>query len=101
MTMLLTERDTGDGRLVTVCDAVDLGERYDNGTASLTVDPDFYAGEEAVEADAEAVAAALSRATVANLVGEEAVGTAVEHGFVDESNVMEFDGTRHAQYLLL
>lgn len=94
--MLLTERETNDGRLVTVCDAADLGESYDNGAASLDVDPEFYDGE---EADPEAVVAALSRATVANLVGHESVTLAIEHGFIEEANVLEFDGTRHAQYL--
>lgn len=94
--MLLTERETDDGRLVIVCDAADLGESYDNGAASLEVDPTFYDGD---EADAEAVVAALGRATVANLVGHESVALAIDHGFVEEANVLEFDGTRHAQYL--
>lgn len=94
--MLLRERETDDGRLVTVCDADDLGETYENGTASLSVDPGFYDGD---EADPEAVVAALSRATVANLVGREAVALAVEHGFIEEANVLEFEDTRHAQYL--
>lgn len=96
--MLLTERETNEGRLVTVCDAADLGETFENGSASLTVDPKFYDGDEATP---EAVIAALGRCTVANLVGEETVGLAVEHGFVEEANVLEFDDTRHAQYLRL
>ena len=45
--------------------------------------------------------ASLSRASVANLVGHEAVGVAVEHDFVEETNVLEFEGTVHAQYLRL
>ena len=94
--MLLRERSTQEGPLVSVCDADVLGETFENGEASLTADPDFYDGEEAT---AEEVVASLSRAAVANLVGHDAVGVAVEHGFVEETNVLEFDGTVHAQYL--
>ncbi|ELZ29737.1 hypothetical protein C475_02281 [Halosimplex carlsbadense 2-9-1] len=94
--MLLNERDTDEGLLVSVCDPEDLGETYENGSVSLTVEPDFYDGE---EASAEEVVDSLKRCTTANLVGEETVGLAVDHGFVDEENVLELDGTRHAQLL--
>lgn len=94
--MLLCERETREGLLVSVCDADVVGETFENGEASLEVDREFYAGEEAT---VEEVVASLSRATVANLVGSEAVGVAIEHGFVEETNVLEFEGTRHAQYL--
>ena len=99
--MLLRERETKDGTLVSVCDADCLGETYDNGRATITVSEEFYGGEDAVEADAEAVIAGLHRAQVANIVGTEAVGIAVEAGLVDEAAVLEFDDTRHAQLLWL
>ena len=143
--MLLRERSTQDGLLVSVCDEDALGDTFETGEVSLTVDPDFYDGEAAT---ADEVAASLSRAAVANLVGHDAVAVAVElqdvrllneavvdgdrdgvvadevgdggpreaggdllgrgglavavavdHGFVEEANVMELDGTVHAQYL--
>ena len=94
--MLLNERDTDEGLLVSVCDQEDLGETYEDGSVSLTVEPDFYDGEEATEAE---VVDSLSRCTTANIVGTEAVGLAVEHGFVDEENVLDLGGTRHAQLL--
>lgn len=96
--MLLKERETGKGRLVSVCDADVLGEEFENGAVSLTVDREFYEGE---EVDEERVVASLSRCSVANLVGTHAVGVAIEHGFVEEENVLEFEGTRHAQLLWL
>lgn len=96
--MLLRERSTQEGPLVSVCDADVLGETFENGAVSLTVDREFYEGEEAT---AEEVVASLSRAAVANLVGDRAVGVAVEHGFVDAENVLELDETVHAQYLRL
>jgi hypothetical protein len=96
MTLLLTERDTDEGLLVAVCDADVIGETFENGEVSLTVEEDFYGGSEAGE---QAVVDSLARCSVANLVGTRAVGLAIEHGFVDEANVLDLDGTRHAQLL--
>lgn len=94
--LLVNERETEKGRLVSVCDADVLGEEFENGEVSLTVDPSFYDGQ---EADEESVVASLSRCRVANIVGTRAVDVAIEHGFIEEENVLEFDGTRHAQLL--
>ena len=49
MSMLLVERETPEGVLVSVCDADDLGETFEAGEVSITVDPDFYDGEPADE----------------------------------------------------
>jgi hypothetical protein len=94
--LLLNERDTEKGTLVSVCDADVMGETFENGDVSLTVDANFYDGE---EADEEAVVTSLARCSVANIVGTRAVDLAIDHGFVDEENVLDFDGTRHAQLL--
>ncbi|SDL93793.1 hypothetical protein SAMN04487949_0239 [Halogranum gelatinilyticum] len=99
--MLLKERDTPEGLLVSVCDPDCLGETYENGKVSLTVTEDFYGGEDAEEADEETVLDSLHRAAVANLVGEETVRVAVEAGVVDEETVLELEGTLHAQLLWL
>ncbi|PSP51128.1 DUF424 domain-containing protein [Halobacteriales archaeon QH_3_68_24] len=92
--MLLNERDTDEGLLVSVCDPDVLGETFEDGDVSLTVDPDFYDGEQASEAE---VVDSLGRCVTANIVGAESVTLAVEHGFVVEENVLDIDGTRHAQ----
>jgi hypothetical protein len=97
--MLLRERETQEGLLVSVCDPDCLGETYESGEVSLTVTEEFYGGEEAVEVAAEEVVDSLNRANVANLVGERCVGVAVEAGLIDEETVLELDGTRHAQLL--
>jgi len=97
--MLLRERETERGLLVSVCDPELLGETFEDGEISLTVEESFYGGENAVEADAEAVIEGLRRASVANLVGEESVGVAVEAGLIDEASVLEVGETRHAQLL--
>lgn len=96
MTLLLREQETPEGTIVAVCDEATLGESYENGRVSLTVTEEFYGGD---PADAETVLAALARAETANLVGEEAIETAVDGGFVDPESVLDLDGTVHAQYV--
>ena len=96
--MILTERRTDRGLLVTVCDRGLVGESFEDDEVSLAVTEDFYGGEP-VEPDA--VVDALSRATIANIVGTHAVDLAVEEGFVDEEQVLEVGQTVHAQYLRL
>ena len=96
--MILNERDTDDGLLVAVCDDGLLGETFADGDVSLTVTEEFYGGD---PAGPERVAESLARCTTANLVGHEAVALAIDHGFVDEENVLDVDGTRHAQLLWL
>lgn len=99
--MLLRERETAEGRLVSVCDPDCLGETYERGEMSLSVTEGFYGGDDAVDATASEVVAALRRARVANIVGTEAVDVAVDAGLVDEETVLEFEETRHAQLLWL
>lgn len=96
--MIVNERNTPEGRLVSVCDESVLGETFENDGVPFTVSEAFYDGE---HADEEHVVASLSRARVANIVGSEAVELAVEHGFVDEANVLDVGGTHHAQLLRL
>lgn len=94
--MIVNERDTPEGLLVSVCDADVLGETFANGEVSLTVDREFYDGE---ARDPAEVIEVLSRAQVANIVGTEAVELAIEHGYVEADNVLDLDGTLHAQFL--
>ncbi|MGQ4556477.1 DUF424 family protein [Halobellus sp. GM3] len=97
--MLLRERQTAEGLLVSVCDPECLGETYAEGDVSLEVTEAFYGGEEAETAGEEAVVDSLTRASVANIVGERAVSVAVEAGIIDEERVLSVDGTLHAQLL--
>ena len=94
--MILNERDTPKGLLVSVCDRDILGETFENGAVSLTVEPEFYDGE---RVDNDRVVESLAKAQVANLIGVNAVDLAIEYGFVDEAHVLEVDGTKHAQFL--
>jgi len=95
--MLLRERQTAEGLLVSVCDAACLGETYEEGEVSLNVTEEFYGGDDADAVDADAVVASLRRASVANIVGEASVSVAIDAGIVDESRVLSINGTLHAQ----
>ncbi|MGM0591789.1 MAG: DUF424 domain-containing protein [Halobacteriota archaeon] len=97
--MLLRERETPEGLLVSVCDSDCLGRTYADGDVSIEVTEDFYGGDEAASADPDEVVDSLNRAAVANLVGERAVGVAIDAGIIDEDRVLDIDGTRHAQLL--
>jgi Uncharacterized conserved protein len=99
--MLLRERDTQQGLLVSVCDTDCLGETYENGQATLEVTESFYGGDDAAEVGREEVVSGLTRAQIANIVGDQAVEIAVDAGLVDEETVLEFEETRHAQLLWL
>ncbi|WP_313692988.1 DUF424 domain-containing protein [Halorarum halobium] len=99
--MLLKERDTPEGTLVSVCDPDCLGETYENGTVTLEVTEAFYGGDDAESADEDRVVESLMGANTANLVGEECVSVAVEAGIIDEDRVLEVGETVHAQLLWL
>ena len=94
--MIVSERQTDQGLLVTACDPDVMGETFEDGDVSLTVTEDFYGGD---PLDEEAVVDTLARASVANLVGQEVVDLAIEAGYVDEANVLEVGSTLHAQLL--
>jgi hypothetical protein len=96
--VIVNERETSEGRLVSVCDREVLGETFENGEIDFEVNEEFYDGE---PADEEEVVASLAGARVANIVGTDAVALAVEHGFVDEESVLDLGETRHAQVLRL
>jgi hypothetical protein len=99
--MILTERHTDQGLLVTVADSDVVGKTFENGDVLLAVTEEFYAPESSEDADEDAVVASLQRAAVANLVGTRTVELAVDEGFVERENVLEVGDTLHAQFLQL
>ncbi|AWB26364.1 DUF424 domain-containing protein [Halococcoides cellulosivorans] len=90
----LAIRETEEGTLLAACDADLIGETIAEDEVSLTITAEFY-GEEG--ADAAAVRDGLADCAVANLVGREVVDLAIEVGVVDPANVLDIEGTPHAQ----
>ena len=100
--IVLTERETDEGTLVALCDEDVIGETFENGEVSLTVSESFYGSEAAeYDVDVDRVVESLARCATANIVGDRSVDLAIEHGFVEETRVLDLDGTRHAQMMWL
>lgn len=96
--MIVRERETPQGLLVSVCDDGLIGESFEDGDVSITVTESFYGGESRPE---EAVVEALDQAAVANIVGNRSITVAIEAGIVDEDCVLDIGEVRHAQVLNL
>ncbi len=88
----------GVQRLCAACDEDLLDRSYSEGALRLDVTASFYDG---MRVGADELRAFLRQCTIANLVGEGAVGVAVELGIVDERNVKTVEGVPHAQFMLL
>jgi len=88
----------GEEVLVAVSDETCLGKEFTEGNVHLKVSKEFY-GEE--YADKDEVVSALCDATIANLVGEQSVATAVENGFVNPQDVLYVQGVPHAQMVCM
>lgn len=94
--MIIRERETPEGLLVSLCDDGLIGQTFSNGEVSLEVTESFYGGDHCTTAEA---VDALQRAAVANIVGEESVSVAIEAGVVDEDRVLDVGSVPHAQVL--
>ncbi len=101
MSVVVTVRETAEGTLVAAADTDCLGETYEDGAVSLTVEESFYDGEGAEELSPAAAVDRIREGDTANLVGETCVEAAVEAGLVDEETVLAVDGTHHAQIVWL
>ena len=96
--MYLKVYHIGEEVLVAVSDESCLGKEFKEGDLHLKVSKEFY-GEE--QADKDEVVSALCDATIANLVGEQSVATAVEGGFVNAGDVIYIQGVPHAQMVCM
>ncbi len=88
------ERET----ILAACDEELVGRTFRSGNARLDVSEIFYRGE---SVGREALVERMKSATIMNLVGEEVVAIAIEHGYATEENVIEIGGVRHLQVVLL
>lgn len=82
--------------LVAACDSGLIGGTFRQGKLKLEVKTDFYRG---VSASIPQAIQAIDSADIANLVGEEIVGAAVQKGLVDESAIVHIGGVPHVQII--
>ncbi len=88
------ERDT----ILAACDEHLVGMTFREEGKRLDVSEIFYKGE-AVGRDA--LVDRMKSVSIMNLVGDEVVTIAIEEGYASEDNVIEIDGVKHVQVVLL
>jgi hypothetical protein len=84
--------------LVAACDKNLLGKTLADGELELEVKESFYGGE---LKDAEELVSLIREATMANLVGNNAVDEVIKKGYVNPENTITIGGVKHAQYALM
>ncbi|MFH1101438.1 MAG: DUF424 family protein [Methanobacteriota archaeon] len=84
----------GKDILVSACDKHLLGKTYRQGKLQIDASEKFYGGD---VVDAKTLRGHLMMATIANLVGEEAVNCAIQLGLVDKTCILKIKGIPHAQ----
>lgn len=80
--------------MLAACDEELLGKKFRKGEICLSVKREFYQGE---NTDVKGLYGRITECTIANLVGERTVGTAVENGLGTEEDVLWIDGVPHLQ----
>jgi uncharacterized protein len=84
--------------VLAACDEELVGRDLRDGKLRLRLTSEFY-GTEAIQPSE--LASQLRVCTIANLVGERAVGVAVEQGYVAPERVLWIAGVPHAQLATL
>ena len=86
--------------IVALCDEEILDKVLDfkKTDVKIKISKNFY-GEHLVEESA--VLKLMRSATIGNLMGKNVVGLAEKHGFISKENIINIDGTPHAQFVKL
>jgi len=84
----------GNDILIGACDEKLIGKKFKEGKFQIDISREFYEGK---KISIDALKKYLENATIANLVGEQAVKCAIELGLVDPDCVLKIKGIPHAQ----
>ena len=90
--------DTEQGLMIAAADESIVGELFEEGEVRVDVDEEFYG---TTTAPREEVIERLRTASIANLVGEDAVEAGIEAEIIEEENVLRVSGVPHAQMVRL
>ncbi|MEM7825173.1 MAG: DUF424 family protein [Candidatus Aenigmatarchaeota archaeon] len=90
--------DTKFDTVVTLCDEHLIDKVLDKKGIKFKVSKHFY-GEKLVDEDT--ALNFMKKATIGNLIGNEAIELAVKNGFVSKENVVVIDDIPHAQWAKL
>ncbi|MCK4415971.1 MAG: DUF424 family protein [Thermoplasmatales archaeon] len=88
--------EQGDDLVIGACDEHLLGKKFVDGKLQIDVSENFYGGQRISE---KTLAKYLLDATIANLVGEEAVNCAIKLGLVNPDCILKIRGIPHAQMI--
>ncbi len=88
------ERDT----ILAACDEDLVGRTFRADGKKLDVSEIFYKGE---SVSREVLARRMKEASIMNLVGEESVAVAIEEGYATADSIIEIDGVKHVQVVLM
>lgn len=88
--------EQGDDLVIGACDEHLLGKKFVDRKLQIDVSENFYGGQRISE---KTLAKYLLDATIANLVGEEAVNCAIKLGLVNPDCILKIRGVPHAQMI--
>lgn len=86
----------GKDILVSACDKNLLGKKFRQGKLQIDASEKFYGGE---TVDTKTLEKYLGEATIANLVGKEAVMCAIKLRLIDKTCILTIKGVPHAQMM--
>mgnify|MGYP001772504089 CR=1 FL=1 len=85
----------GEGYIfVNICEPELIGKTFKEGDIRLTVDKEFYHGQ---EVSIDYAFSLLDEASVVNLVGNKVVEEAIRRGLIKEDGVIAVQGVKFAQ----
>lgn len=88
-------------RIVTVCDADLVGKKFEEGNTQIDVKELFYKGDLVDEEKALEILKEESEEDACfNFVGENSCAIGIKAGAVDQKNILEIQGIKHAMSLL-
>lgn len=79
---------------VNICEKELLGKEFRDGKVILSVNKEFYDGD---EVDLEYAFSLVNEATVVSIVGNSLVEEAIRRGLVHKDSVLEVKGVKFAQ----
>jgi len=84
----------GKDILIGACDEELIGKKFVDGKFQIDINKDFYGGR---VISIDTLIEYLKDATIANLVGKNAVNCAIKIGLIDPECVLKIKGIPHAQ----
>jgi len=92
--MIFVKVHKGPTEIVAICDKELIGKIFSEGKYELKVGEFFYKGKEVNEDEVKEI---MMDANNLNIVGERSINIAIKLGIVNEKNVLNIGGVKHAQ----